>query len=72
MTIPIKGCPFEVMSAGERPGAAPADQAKCLNQVVRKPLHKGKASADELAQVKAKIIALVGKSAQTKTRFLVC
>ena len=71
MTTQIKGCPLEVMSAGERPAAAPADQAKCLNQVARKALREGKASADELAQVKAKIIALVRKPAQTKTRFLV-
>ena len=71
MTTQIKGCPLEVMSAVERPGAALADQAKCLNQLARKALHKGKASADELAQVKAKIIALVRKPAQTKTRFLV-
>ena len=70
MTTQIEGCPLEVMSAEDRPGAAPADQAKCLNQVARKALHKGKASADELAQVKAKIIALVRKPAQTKTHFL--
>ena len=70
MTTQIDSCPLEVMSAKDRPGAAPADQAKCLNQVARKALHKGKASADELAQVKAKIIALVRKPAQTKTHFL--
>ena len=46
MTTQIKGCPLEVMSAEDCPGAAPADQAKCLNQVARKALHKGKASAD--------------------------
>ena len=71
MTTQIKGCPLEVMSAVERPGAAPTDQAKCLNQLARKALHKGKASADEPVQVEAKIIALTRKPAQTKTHFLV-
>lgn len=61
MTTQIKGYPFEVMIAGERPGSALADQVKNLDWVARKGRHKGKVSADELAEVRAKIIALVGK-----------
>ena len=61
MTTQIKGYPFEGMIAGERPGAALADQFKNLDWGTRKTRHTGKVSADELAGPKAKIIALVGK-----------
>ena len=61
MTIQVKGYPFEVLIAGERPSAALADQVKSLDWVVRKAKHKGKASSVEMAEVRAKIIALVGK-----------
>ena len=61
MTTQVKGYPFEVMVAGESPGAALADQVKSLDWVVRKAKHKGKASSTEMAEVRAKIIALIGK-----------
>ena len=61
MTTQIKGYPFEVMIAGQRPGAALADQVKNLDWAACKARHKGKVSAYELAEVRAKIIALVGK-----------
>lgn len=61
MTTHVKGYPFEVLIAGERPGAALADQVKSLDWVVRKAKHKGRASSVEMAEVRAKIIALVGK-----------
>ena len=61
MTTHVKGYPFEVLIAGERPSAALADQVKSLDWVVRKAKHKGRASSVEMAEVKAKIIALVGK-----------
>lgn len=61
MTTQLKGYPFEVIIAGERPGAALADQVKSLDWVARKARMKGKVSAAELAQVRAKIIALIGK-----------
>jgi mRNA interferase MazF len=62
MTTQIKGYPFEVLIAGTRPGAALADQVKSLDWVVRKASHKGKVSTEVLAEVRAKIFALVGKS----------
>lgn len=60
MTTQIKGYPFEVTVAGKRPGAVLADQVKSLDWVERKAKFKGKASATELASVRARIIALVG------------
>lgn len=61
MTAQVKGYPFEVAVAGARPSAVLADQVKSLDWVVRKATHKGKVSPAELAAVKAKILALVGK-----------
>jgi mRNA interferase MazF len=60
MTTQIKGYPFEVTIAGNRSFAALADQIKSLDWVERHAKCKGKASAAELASVRAKIIALVG------------
>lgn len=61
MTTQVKGYPFEVLIAGARPSAALADRVKSLDWIVRKAKHKGKASSVEMAEVRAKIIALVGK-----------
>ena len=62
ITTQIKGYPFEVLIAGSRPGAALADQVKSLDWVVRKAKYKGKVSVAELAEVRAKVLALVGKA----------
>lgn len=62
MTTQVKGYPFEVVIAGTRAGAALADQVKSLDWVVRKASHKGEVSAAELAEVRAKIFSLLGKS----------
>ena len=61
MTTQVKGYPFEVLIAGYRAGAALADQVKSLDWVVCKASHKGKISSVELAEVRAKIFALIGK-----------
>lgn len=61
MTTQVKGYPFEVEIGGARAGAALADQVKSLDWVIRKASHKGKASPAELAEVRAKIFALIGK-----------
>lgn len=61
MTTQIKGYPFEVSIAGDRPSVALADQVKSLDWVVREASHKGRISSVELAEVKAKIFALIGK-----------
>jgi mRNA interferase MazF len=60
MTTSIKGYPFEVRIAGNRPGVVLADQVKSLDWVVRKAAYKGKVSPSELAEVRAKITALIG------------
>lgn len=60
MTTHAKGYPFEVSIAGEQPGTVLADQVKSLDWRTRRAVHKGKASADELAEVRAKVLALVG------------
>lgn len=61
MTTQIKGYPFEVLIAGERSGAVLADQVKSLDWVVRRANRKGKVSSAELAEVRAKAVALIGK-----------
>jgi mRNA interferase MazF len=61
MTTQIKGYPFEVLIAGDRPSAVLSDQIKSLDWVVRKASHKGKVLPDELAQVRKKASALIGK-----------
>ena len=60
VTTQIKGYPFEVIIAGSRPSAVLADQVKSLDWVVRGAKYKGKAAPTLLAEVRAKIIALVG------------
>lgn len=61
MTSQIKGYPFEVLIAGSRPSAVLSDQIKSLDWVVRKANYKGKVLPDELAQVREKASALIGK-----------
>jgi len=61
MTTQIKGYPFEVAIAGDRPGATLADQVKSLDWVARKASFKGKVLPTELAEVRAKMAALIGK-----------
>lgn len=59
MTTRIKGYPFEVLIAGNPASAALADQVKCLDWVVRKAKRKGRAAPGEMAEVRAKIHALI-------------
>jgi mRNA interferase MazF len=61
MTTQIKGYPFEVAIAGRSPSAVLADQVKSLDWVERSASFKGKISSVELAEVRAKIFALIGK-----------
>lgn len=61
MTTQIKGYPFEVVIAGDLPSAVLSDQIKSLDWVVRKAALKGKASPDELTQVRRKLSALIGQ-----------
>jgi len=59
MTTRIKGYPFEVMIAGPTPSVALADQVKSLDwrESAKK---KGSASPAELAEIRAKLRALLG------------
>ena len=65
MTSQIKGYPFEVTIAGKSPGRAPdsavlADQVKSLDWRSRQATQKGTVALAELAEVRAKILALMG------------
>lgn len=61
MTTQIKGYPFEVLITGPPPPSVVlADQVKSLDWRVRRAKRKGGGSADELAEVRAKIVALIG------------
>jgi mRNA interferase MazF len=60
LTTRIKRYPFEVPLAGDPPSVVLADQVKSFDWRARKAVRKGKASASELAEVRAKIWALIG------------
>jgi mRNA interferase MazF len=60
MTTQIKNYPFEVVIAGPRPSAVLADQVKSLDWRKRRAKRKGIISVAELAEVRAKIRALIG------------
>ena len=60
MTTQIKGYPFEVLIAGEKPSVVLSDQIKSLDWVVRKASLKGRVSTDELARVRHRAAALIG------------
>ena len=60
MTSQIKNYPFEVVIAGATPGAVLADQVKSLDWRKRGARRKGMISTAELAEVRAKIRALIG------------
>src|ERR1700726_4729074 len=56
----IKNYPFEVLIAGTPTNVVLADQVKSLDWRVRKAVRKGAVSVEELADVRAKIRALIG------------
>jgi mRNA interferase MazF len=60
MTTQIKNYPFEVVIAGASASAVLADQVKSLDWRKRRAKRKGMISAAELAEVRAKIRALIG------------
>lgn len=60
MTTQIKNYPFEVVIAGPSPSAVLADQSKSLDWRTRRAKRKGAVSASELADIRAKIRALIG------------
>ena len=59
-TTRIKGYPFEVGLSGQPRSVALADQVKSFDWRARKATRKGHATAGELAEIRAKLRALVG------------
>jgi len=59
MTTKIKGYPFEVVVDSDKPGAVLADQVKNLDWRARKAVRKGRVAPAVLAEVRAKIKALL-------------
>jgi mRNA interferase MazF len=60
MTTQIKNYPFEVIISGANPSVVLADQVKNLDWRKRRATRKGTISATELAEVRAKLRALIG------------
>jgi mRNA interferase MazF len=60
MTMQIKHYPFEVLVAGAPPSAVLTDRVKSVDWLSRKATRKGIASPGELAEVRAKLDALIG------------
>src|SRR5258708_37820256 len=60
MTTQVKGYPFEVLIAGTPANVVLADQVKSLEWRTRRARRKGAVSGEELAEVRGKIVALVG------------
>lgn len=60
MTNQVKGFPFEVAISGSQTGVVLADQIKSLDWRVRKASLKGRMTEAELAEVRAKAVALIG------------
>lgn len=59
-TTRIKGFPFEVALSGPTPSVVLADQVKSQDWRARRATRKGRVSPAELAEVRAKLRALIG------------
>ena len=60
MTTQVKNYPFEVLIAGAGSSAVLADQVKSLDWRKRRAKRKGRVSASELEEIRAKVRALIG------------
>ena len=60
MTTQIKNYPFEVLISGQARSAVLADQIKSLDWRRRRAKRKAAVSSAELAEIRAKIRALIG------------
>jgi mRNA interferase MazF len=60
LTTQAKGYPFEVAVAGNPASVVLADQVKCLDWRMRRATRKGRVTETELAEVRAKVVALIG------------
>ena len=59
MTTKVKGYPFEVAVAGAMPSVVLSDQVKSLDWRARRARRKGAVKEAELAEVRAKALALI-------------
>ncbi|MBC9208953.1 endoribonuclease MazF [Roseomonas aerophila] len=59
-TTRIKGYPFEVALSGTPPSVVLADQVKSQDWRARKAVRKGRVGPTELAEIRAKLRALIG------------
>lgn len=60
MTTRVKAYPFEVLITGPAPSVALADQVRSLDWRQRRAKKKGAVSSAELAEIRAKLRALLG------------
>jgi len=60
MTSQIKGYPFEVVVSRSPPSAVLSDQVKSVEWRARRATRKGRVSQAVLAEIRAKICALIG------------
>jgi mRNA interferase MazF len=60
LTTQIKNYPFEVLIGGSPPSVVLADQVKSLDWRSRNARRKGRIAAEQLAEVRAKLRALIG------------
>ena len=60
LTTRIKGYPFEVPVAGDRPGVALVDHIKSLDWRGRGATRKGRVTVDELAAIRTRLGTLIG------------
>jgi mRNA interferase MazF len=60
LTTQIKNYPFEAFIGGTPPNAVLADQVKSLDWRSRDAKPKGRVSPEQLAEVRAKVRALIG------------
>ncbi len=60
LTTQVKNYPFEVLLEGAPPSVVLADQVKSLDWRSRNARRKGRVTAEQLAEVRAKLRALIG------------
>jgi mRNA interferase MazF len=60
LTTQVKNYPFEVLIGGTPPNAVLADQVSSVDWRSRSAKSKGRVSPEQLAEVRAKIRALIG------------
>jgi mRNA interferase MazF len=61
LTSVIKGYPFEVLISQEPPSLVLADQVKSMDWRVRRATREGRAAPNVVADVVARIVALIAK-----------